>query len=225
MDKDKRIALEDKQRREAIANQIERRVIPFTFELRDAGDGAAPKIVGHAAVFNQPCDMGYFTETMLPGAFTETIMQDDIRALFNHDPNMILGRNTAGTLSLSQDATGLAMEITPGDRSYELDLMKSIKRGDISQASIGFQTLERTIRETPDMLYRDITKVKLWDVSPVTFPAYESTNVSMRSSLQAILETEFRRGPEGQTEPTEERAPDWELDLERRRRMLELVRN
>lgn len=148
-------------------------------------DGEAPKIVGHAAVFNALSeDLGGFRETILPGAFTEAIGRDDVRALINHDSNLILGRNRAGTLALSEDERGLLVEITPPDTSYARDLIVSMERGDINQMSFGFSVAPggATWGETTDGMYvRTLSKCNLFDVSPVTYPAYTQTDVALRS--------------------------------------------
>jgi phage head maturation protease len=97
---------------------IEHRVLPLDSELR-AGEGEqAGQLVGHAAVFNQWTTISEWygdgwDESVAPGAFRKTIKEADIRALWNHDPNIILGRNKAGTLKLSEDETGLLTTITP----------------------------------------------------------------------------------------------------------------
>ena len=91
---------------------IERRTIDAV-ELRFAADEPA-KLVGHAALFNNVSpDLGGFRERIKPGAFTDSLANDDIRALFNHDPNWLLGRSSAGTLRLSLDSVGLRYEIDP----------------------------------------------------------------------------------------------------------------
>lgn len=147
--------------------------------------GAAPKITGHAAVFNALSeDMGGFREKIAPGAFRDAIPRDDVRALFNHDPNYVLGRNRSGTLKLAEDATGLAIEIDPPDTQYARDLAVSMERGDITQMSFGF-TCDKGGQmwdEQPDgSMIRTLRSVSLFDVSPVTFPAYPQTDVAMRS--------------------------------------------
>lgn len=211
---------------------MQRRVLDFKFEMRDGENGSTPRIVGHASVFEQPQDLGYFIETVKKGAFSKTIVNDDIRALFNHDANLVLGRNRAGTLNLREDDTGLWMEIVPSDRSYEVDLMKSIRRGDVSQASIGFIAQARTWREVGDDLYRDLDEVQLFDVSPVTFPAFPTTDVSMRSALlfgcrsaRAIAE-EFRSGPDKPvTPPTPDPSEVWKEIRRRELLRLEFARD
>ncbi len=175
---------------------IERRFLPF--EVRMVGDDAvvdAPKkISGHGSVWNTPADLYYFVELVKPGAFLESIAQDDIRCLFNHDSNLLLGRNKANTLRLFEDEVGLGFECIPGDTSVARDVVSHINRGDVSQCSIGFNALDEETYKQDGIWYREITKAKLWDVSPVTFPAFVQTDVSMRSAEMAVKR--FRSGPE-----------------------------
>lgn len=142
------------------------------------------KMVGHAAVFGQATDIGgWFREQVEPGAFRSSIKKDDVRALFNHDPNFVLGRNTAGTLKLKEDETGLRVDITPPDTQFARDLAVSIERGDINQMSFAFSVMEEEwIRgEGKELDLRKIKRAKLYDVSPVTYPAYEGTDIAIRS--------------------------------------------
>lgn len=171
------------ERREAAA-QIERRLFTMD-ELRVARDGGqAPRIIGHAAVFNRDADIGgWFVERVAPGAFSRAIREDDVRALFNHDPNIVLGRNRAKpkpTLTLTEDETGLRYEVVPPDTQAARDLMVSIDRGDISQGSFGFRVLKQEWDETGELTKRTLIEVELFDVSPVTFPAYQDTDVAVR---------------------------------------------
>lgn len=167
--------------------KFERRTVVLdSIEVR-AADGDEPtKIIGHAAVFNMPADIGgAFREQIAPGAFTEAITRDDVRALFNHDPNYVLGRNTSGTLRMSEDVKGLAIEIDPPDTQWARDLMVSIGRGDISQMSFGFCAESQTWEEANDgTITRTLNKVQLFDVSPVTYPAYAQTDVAVRALEQ-----------------------------------------
>lgn len=151
-------------------------------------EGEAPKIVGHAAVFDSPTKingwLGGFVEEIAPGAFTESIAQDDIRGLFNHDSNLVLGRNTAGTLTLEEDDIGLRYEIDPPDSELGQSLLKSIERKDITGSSFGFSVQKQEWTEDDDSNEPDrrrILKCKLYDVSPVTFPAFEDTDVAVRA--------------------------------------------
>ena len=153
----------------------------LSIEMREADQ--AEKIVGHAAVFNVVGDGGWFREQIAPGAFTETIINDDVRALFNHDPNFVLGRNKAGTLTMREDAKGLWIEIDPPDTQFARDLKVSIARGDISQMSFGFEIIKESREQGQNgepSLYT-LEEVRLWDVSPVTFPFYKQTDVSVKS--------------------------------------------
>ncbi len=141
------------------------------------------RIVGHAAVFNQLSeDLGGFREQIAPGAFAEAIKTDDVRALYNHNPDHIIGRNMAGTLTLAEDALGLAIEIDPPDTQVARDLLVSLERGDVNQMSFGFSVWEGGQNWSMDgeSKIRTLTRVHLYDVSPVTFPAYPQTDVAVR---------------------------------------------
>lgn len=158
--------------------KMERRNFPVA-ELR--ADAEARKIIGHAAVFNREADMGFFREMIEPGAFVDSIKEDDVRALFNHDPSVVLGRNRAGTLKLSEDERGLAVEIDPPDTQTARDLMTVINRGDVNQMSFAFITLNEEWRRGEEPPLRILKRVQLFDVSAVTFPAYPQTDVALRS--------------------------------------------
>lgn len=160
---------------------IERRFIPVG-ELRVTGD-ATPTIEGYAALFNTDSeDLGGFVERIAPGAFKSAIPKSDIRALFNHNPDYVLGRVSAGTLSVEEDTRGLKFSNTPPDTQWARDLMTSIRRGDISQNSFGFRVQDDEWEKRDGIVYRTIVAVaELLDVSPVTYPAYPDTAVAVRS--------------------------------------------
>jgi uncharacterized protein len=150
-------------------------------ELRIAGEGGK-QIVGHAAVFDQlSLPMYGFREQVKKGAFKKTIMESDIRALWNHNPDHVLGRNKAGTLKLEEDETGLLVTIDPPDTQWANDLRESIRRGDVTQMSFGFRTIRDSFHTGEGELVRDLEEVQLFDVSPVTYPAYPTTDVSVRA--------------------------------------------
>jgi len=157
-------------------------------EVREDGDNG-PVIVGYAAVFDQWSeDLGGFVERVRPGAFAGAL-QGDVRALWNHDRNMVLGRTVAGTLTLTEDEIGLRYEIQPPDSTWGRDAVVAIRRGDVSQSSFGFQTLRDEWRQAgSDRVERDLLEVNLFDVSPVTFPAYPQATVSVRAQADAIRE-------------------------------------
>lgn len=162
----------------------ERRTIQT--ELRVAGgDGQPTRLEGYPAVFNSlSMDLGGFRERILPGAFTRTLQDADVRALFNHDVNFVLGRTKSGTLSLQEDERGLAMVNTPPDTQLVRDMVIApVKRGDVDQMSFMFRTRKDKWLEENGWLVRELVDVDLFDVSPVTFPAYPATVVSARDGL------------------------------------------
>lgn len=185
---------------------IERRY--FKCEIR--ADDKDAGIVGDAAVFNSLSeDLGGFRETILPGAFADAIKADDIRALFNHDSNLILGRNQAGTLHLSENSIGLRYKIDPPNTTYANDLRESIKRGDVDQSSFGFQVPEggdswQQPENENELPIRILHRVKLFDVSPVTFPAYQATSVAVRAIDKAKQLSEAGQDAGEDIEHTEE---------------------
>lgn len=163
----------------------ERRSLQGTVEMR-AVDGEPRRLVGYAAVFNQRTDiMGLFQEQIAPGAFRDAIGRDDVRALFNHDPNIVLGRTSAGTLDLSEDERGLVYDIEPPDTVHGRDVSTLVARGDVQGSSFSFEVEAELWDRTGDVPVRTITRAKLYDVGPVTFPAYEQTTVSARCLHEA----------------------------------------
>lgn len=182
----------------------ERRIVGGHVEAR-AVEGEPTKLSGYAAVFNSVTEIaGLFREQIAPGAFADAANRDDVRALFNHDANFVLGRTTSGTLSLSEDATGLRYDVTPPNTTWANDLMVSVQRGDISQSSFAFsvddEKWEYPKGETP---MRTIRKATLYDVSPVTYPAYTDTSVSARAIASA--------------KPADVPDDVWRVDVERSR--------
>ena len=166
----------------------ERRFITETVKIdvreeQDAND--ADIIEGYALKFNKQTVIGdYFREEIMPGAL-DNILNDDVRALFNHDPNMVLARsvNGEGTLKLMVDETGLKYRYETPNVSYAKDLTENIRLGNVSQSSFGFSIDEQEwIERDGELPLRQITSLKrLYDVSPVTYPAYQDTSVGKRS--------------------------------------------
>jgi uncharacterized protein len=170
--------------------KLERRM--FAAQIRADRADQKSKMVGYAAVFDSPSeDLGGFTETIAPGAFTRALQENqDVRALKNHNPDYVLGRTKAGTLRLSQDDNGLKIECDMPDTTYARDLMTSLDRGDIDQMSFGFYVVEEKWydnqgKETPMWMgsKRVISDVNLFDISAVTYPAYPATSVEARSKF------------------------------------------
>jgi HK97 family phage prohead protease len=160
-------------------------------------------IEGHAAVFNELSqDLGGFRERVMPGAFADDLAnKPDVRCLFNHDPNIIFGRTTSGTLRLEEDHAGLKFDCDMPDTQQARDVQTSIGRGDIGECSFGFFVTSQKWSEEPDpsdatgksrMLVRELHKVRTFDVSPVTFPAYTGTDVDTRTLFPEGIPGEIR---------------------------------
>lgn len=171
-------------------NLIERRFVATgaaQIEVRAEGD--ATELHGYGIVFNQWAEIrdGWgtaFMELWAPGSTAKTIAEADIRSLFNHDPNIVLGRNRANTLTLQEDATGLRTLIRPPASAWGASVTEAIRRGDVSGMSAGF-TVMRDEWERPekrgDLYKRTIREAKLLDVGPVTFPAFPTTSIQARA--------------------------------------------
>lgn len=154
-----------------------------TIERRSNGEGA--KLVGHASVFDsESLDLGGFVEIVKRGAFERSLKENDVHAFVNHNSDMVIGRNVAGTLRLSEDETGLRTEIDLPDTTYARDLAVSVERGDITGMSFGFRVRAggQTIYERDDgLLQRELTDIDLMEVSTTPIPAYPATDVARRS--------------------------------------------
>jgi HK97 family phage prohead protease len=156
---------------------IERRALTAPLEVR----AESRTIAGYAAVFNSETDIGgMFREQIAPGAFKASL-SGDVRALFDHDTAHVLGRTKAGTLRLSEDERGLAVEIDLPDTQTGRDLRESMNRGDIDGMSFGFRVTKQEWDESGETPLRTIREVELFEVSVVTFPAYADTEVALRS--------------------------------------------
>jgi HK97 family phage prohead protease len=177
-------------------------------EIEERSDGAKV-LSGYAAVFYRDGDPGTqyelysgMMERLSPGAFNRALQErQDVRALANHDPQQILGRSSAGTLRLSVDERGLRYEIDLPDTQAGRDMAVSIKRGDVTGSSFAFRPKKQTRQKAKDYDVRLLEDVDLFDVGPVTFPAYSSTSAGMRChdpesvkrELDAEQATERRR--------------------------------
>jgi len=158
-------------------------------------DDGKVKIVGYAAVFDKLSeDLGGFREKIQKGAFKDALKKSDARALWNHDNNYVLGRESSGTLKLKEDDKGLYMEVDPPDTQFAKDLMVSIERGDVNQQSFGFYIKSDKWEglDSKNETIRTILEVdEIVDVSPVTFPAYPDTKVALRSLDAAKKDVEI----------------------------------
>jgi HK97 family phage prohead protease len=162
-----------------MTTNIEKRSYVGAVEHR-ADDGKRT-LIGYAAKFERLAMIGsYFQEKIAPGAFSAAI-GGDIRALVDHDPGRVIGRTKSGTLRLSEDGTGLRVEIDVPDTTDGNDLWVLVERGDISGMSFGFRVTKETWDETGDVPVRTIQAVELYEVSAVAWPAYEDTTIGLRS--------------------------------------------
>jgi|GEM_PF-450853 len=172
-------------------------------EVRMTGAADTRRIEGYASVFNVPYSISdwwdEYEEIMSPLAFNRAIAEkQDVRCLFNHDVNFILGRTKPGTLVLSVDSTGLKYTDTPPAGPMATHVTDAIERGDVDGASIGFIVKKDTWADEFDdagklvKSTRTILDVDLFDVSPVTFPASESATAGIRSMFPQGMPSEVR---------------------------------
>jgi HK97 family phage prohead protease/HK97 family phage major capsid protein len=186
----------EKEIRAAYGDNVELRVM----EVR-AAEGER-RIEGYAATFNDVTDLGYFREQIAVGAF-DGHLADDVRLLINHT-GVPLARTTNGTLRLSVDETGLRYEAQLADTTEGRDLYTLIKRGDISQSSFAFSIEEESWDNKANL--RTVNKVgRLYDVSPVTYPAYATTTVAARNAAAAAQEPAPAPAPAPEPEKQEVR--------------------
>jgi HK97 family phage prohead protease len=167
----------------------------LTFEIRemksDAQDGAV-RVSGYASVFDKPSEnLGGFVERIKPGAFSETLKENrsDPRLLWDHNTQYVLGRRSAGTLTLTEDTKGLRFEATLPDTSYARDLKILMERGDVREMSFGFNVMRDVWTDTDKPIAkRDVLEVRLIEISIVSFPAYPQTSVKLRD-LEVEMDT------------------------------------
>lgn len=217
----------------------ETRLLVESLELRSGdGEDSRPKVVGYAAKFDkESSNLGsekyQFREIIKPGAFDD-VLKDDTRALFNHDPSLILARskNGEGTLDLAVDEVGLRYEFEIPDTSAGRDLHESLKRGDVDQSSFGFIVApggdvweERSDEDGKNFITRTINKIgSLLDVSPVTYPAYPDASVALRSLEQFQKENRSEEEPPEDPEtPPAEDPPTEDPSIGLRQRQIDLI--
>lgn len=173
---------------------LERRIIPAKISYRDAGDASPGVIYGVSAVTETWADIGgYFREKIARGAFANAIAEkQDVRCLYDHLTHLVLGRTAANTCKIWESDKGLEFECSLPDTTFARDLAISIARGDVTQCSFAFTVRDGGAVWTnvesddgPSQWERVITDVDLYDVGPVTYPAYVETSVALRSLEQA----------------------------------------
>lgn len=154
-------------------------------------DGKEKTFAGYAAVFYRAADKGTeyrlwddMVERIMPGVFDSALREShDARGLFNHDPSHVLGRVSAKTLRLSVDAIGLRYEIDAPDTQVARDLAVSMERGDVTGSSFAFVARKVAWIEEGKLLIREVHDLELYDVSPVTYPAYDATTADLRAVM------------------------------------------
>ena len=171
------------------------RSVPTLFQVREE-DGGERHISGYFSVFNSDYEIWPgATESVAPGAFSRALAEgSDVRALTNHDSTLVLGRTSAGTLTLREDDKGLWGDviINPHD-SDAMNTYERVLRGDVNQCSFGFRITDEEFNYREDgSEHWTIKEVELYEVSVCTFPAYGETNVQARSAqLAEIREREL----------------------------------
>ena len=183
-------------------NLIESRDFFGAIEYKTDSEGKGKKLKGYSARFGEITDLYWFDEEIMPGAFLNAIKDDDVRALIDHNPSLIIGRNKANTLELLEDNIGLFAIIDPPDTTAGKDIITSVERGDVTGQSFSFRVNEENWisgkkRGEGKNDLRQIKDVMLRDVSIVTYPQYKTTDISYRNkiskseSLENIFKNRF----------------------------------
>ncbi len=174
-------------------NMRQMRTIASEFKTRESGE--EKRIEGYFAVFNSNYQIDDFmSESIAEGAFSDTL-GGDIRALIDHETMYVLGRNKAGTLELREDSHGLwgSILLNPNDQDA-MNLYARVQRGDVDQCSFGFDILSETEVREGAKVHWTIEKVKLYEVSCCTFPAYDDTSIQARKDdYKQVIERERQK--------------------------------
>jgi len=165
--------------------KTERRYTPERLSVERVKD-QPPRIVGYAAVYYDGTERTQYelwdgaVERIMPGAF-DAALATDVRGLFNHDPNLILGRTSAGTMGLTADSRGLRYSIDAPDSPNGENVRAAVERGDVTGSSFSFIVNDVRWLKEESLQVREILGVELFDVGPVTFPAYSATTAGVRA--------------------------------------------
>lgn len=163
-----------------MSKAMEVRSVPVEFRMDEEG-----RIEGTGVPYSVWSeDLGGFRERFLPGALGQSVVTDDVRCIFNHDSNYVLGRKSSGTLTLREDEAGLHYSATPPETQWARDLQVSIRRGDIRENSFGFWVDGRDGEEWEErdgMYWRTVKRARIRELGPQTFPAYPQSTVMVRS--------------------------------------------
>ena len=171
-------------------------------------------IRGYAAIYNSDSEwMGGFYEQIATGAF-DGVMDNDVRAYFNHDENLLLGRVSSGTLRISTDKRGLFYEVDLPNTTYANDLAELMKRGDVNQSSFAFLIEQDKWEQRDGVTYRIIEKVsRLLDVSPVSQPAYPDSTSELKRDLETEPKEEAKAASVENTESEDVETKDEGTDI------------
>lgn len=162
-------------------------------------EGQPDKIGGYASVFYREGVPGTeyimdfwgltLIERIMPGAFDRAIAEDDVRCLMNHESDHLLGRTKSGTLRLTADEVGLLYECDPPTSPAGMNAVEAIRRGDMDGSSFAFTVDKEMVTDIePGVIIREIFDTTLYDVGPVTFPAYEGATAGIRSAVTVEAE-------------------------------------
>jgi uncharacterized protein len=166
-------------------------------ELRATGSQHSPRIEGYAATFAGIADLGAFREKIAPGAFQRSLASDrDVVCLYNHDNSMLLGRKSAGTLTLEEDGKGLRFSCDLPDTTTARDVFANLRAGNLKECSFGFfvdgEDGESWEQQADGGILRTLRNVNLFDVSVVTFPAYSNTEAAARNIVAPYVEARMQ---------------------------------
>jgi hypothetical protein len=192
-------------------------------ELRVNEDGK--KITGYASIFNEETEIAsFFREVIRPGAFKRAIRENqNVYALKNHDPNLILARTANDSLALKEDKKGLWIEFDPPDTQTGRDMVEEIRTGLVDEMSFAFMSVEEKWTEKKDELsLREIIDVDLFDVSPVTYAQYQGTSIGLRSA-ESIFNDHIQ-SLEGQVPEGDDDAEREGQELDRARAIVEVLK-
>lgn len=212
------LGLDEQNSRGSAVSQEIRTVAITGIELRaPMGSTTVPAIAGHAALFNSPSIFMGFRETIAPGAFTDSL-GGDIRALWQHDTARVLGRTKAGTLRLWEDDQGLAFELNPPDTQDGRDAVTLIERGDVDQMSFGFNVPmggDSWSEDGDGIPLRQLNKISLMEISPVTWAAYPQTGVGVMRSMPEWVQHLLTRGVDDSSKADDKARLQLDLKLKR----------
>lgn len=205
-----------------MAENRETRIIPVELRQETGSDGS-PRLVGQAIVYNRlSLDLGGFREAFMPGSLTRSLERQEVVALWQHNPALVLGRTGNGTLVVEDTAESLNFVLTPPETTWARDAMVSVERRDVHQMSFGWNPVANgeDWRMDGGELLRIVREADLAELSLVTFPAYPQTSVELiqrAAELRAQLSgIDNRAGANGEPERA------FRAELENRRLMIDI---